>query len=73
MDRLIINELLNNPKDYQFLVENSYLIKTLNRNPYNYKVYKKLVNDAKTLNRYQQINAVIDKISFVNELLNSVK
>jgi hypothetical protein len=73
MDRLIINELLNNPSDYQFLLENSYLIKLLNRNPYNYKVFKRLVNDAKALNRYHKVNNIIDKISFVNELLNNVK
>ena len=73
MDRLIINELLNNPKDYRFLLENSYLIKLLNRNPYNYKIYKRIVSDAKALSRYNQVNNVIDKISFVNELLNSVK
>lgn len=65
--------LLDNPKMYQYLKENSYWIKHLNRDP---SLYKSFENKMKELYRERptdKISDMIDHIDLISGVLNSLK
>jgi len=66
-------ELKKNEKMAQFLKENSYWYKELNRNP---ESYKKFVSDMKVkykLRATDKVSEVIDNIDLISTVLQTLK
>ena len=71
MDQITYNELKNNPKYYNYLMLNSNYLKILNR--YGFLAYKKIIDQKYELTSYDKINKFVDRVSFINNIIESVK
>ena len=71
MSPVTFNELNNNPKYFNYLMLNSNYLKILNR--YGFLAYKKLIDHKYELTSYDKINKFFDRVSFINNIIESVK
>ena len=71
MSPVTFNELNNNPKYFNYLMLNSNYLKILNR--YGFLAYKKLIDHKYELTSYDKINKFVDRVSFINNIIESVK
>ncbi len=68
-------ELLNEIKKdnyYEYLKENSYLIKPLLRNPLFYKEFKNIIKDRYHLRITDRINTAIDDIDIISSIIDTL-
>ena len=72
MNLLIIKAIKEDPKQFEFLLNNSYLITYLNRNPVSYKDFKKIFQKEKRELKYQKFNQVIDGMNMLSSIIDSV-
>lgn len=73
MDINLQMELKKNEKMYNFLKENSYWIKELNRNPESYKKFIKEMKIKYKLRPTDKVNEVIDNIDLISTVLQTLK
>lgn len=73
MDLIIQQKLENDPKMAQFLKENSYWYKELNRNSDNYKDFLNAMKEKYHLKVSDKINDAIDGIDLVSGILENLK
>ena len=66
-------KLLEKPKMYQYLKENSYWIKYLNRNPDLYKEFENKMKELYHERVTDKVSNVIDQIDFINGVLMALK
>ncbi|MBO4246047.1 MAG: hypothetical protein J5892_04885 [Bacilli bacterium] len=73
MNRLIIKSIKEDPKLYEYLLNNSYLITYLNRDPASFKMFMKRYQARKREERFQKINHVVDGMNMLSNIIDSVK
>lgn len=73
MNLVLQKKLLDNPKMYQYLKENSYFIKILNRDPNSYKVFEEKMKELYKERATDKISSAIDNIELVSGILSSLK
>lgn len=73
MNLILQKKLLDNPKMYQYLKENSYWIKLLNRDSNNYKVFEEKMKELYKERTTDKISSVVDNIELISGIFNSLK
>lgn len=71
MSPVAFNELRKNPKYYNYLILNSNFITIINR--YGFKPFKKIIDEKYHLTGFDRVNKFVEKVSFINEIIDSVK
>ncbi len=71
MNLVTINELKKNPKYYNYLLQNSHLLKVLNRD--GFKPFKKIIDNQYQLTTYDKVNKYVERINIINNIIESVK
>lgn len=71
MEKNILNNIIKD-KYYDYLKENSFFIKDLNRNPNNYKNFKEFVKDKYHLRVTDKVSNVIDDIELVSSVISTL-
>lgn len=66
-------KLKKDPKMYQFLKENSYWLKDLNRDPNNYKKFVEEMKVKYKLRPTDKVNGVIDNIDIISSVLSTLQ
>lgn len=66
-------KLLEKPKMYQYLKENSYWIKYLNRNPVLYKEFEAKMKELYHVRVTDKVSNAIDQIDLINGVLMALK
>lgn len=66
-------KLLEKPKMYQYLKENSYWIKYLNRNPDLYKEFESKMKELYHERVTDKVSNAIDQIDLINGVLMALK
>ena len=66
-------KLLEKPKMYQYLKENSYWIKYLNRNPVLYKEFEAKMKELYHERVTDKVSNAIDQIDLINGVLMALK
>ena len=67
-----ILEQIKKDKYYDYLKENSYLIKDLIRNPNNYTKIKDFIKEKYHLRISDKLSNVIDDIELVSNIMNTI-
>lgn len=73
MNKIASLKILENEKLMNHLIEHSYYIKDLNRDPNN---IKKFINDMKVIYKERpsdKVNDVVDKVEMISEIIDMVK
>lgn len=73
MELELQKKLLENPKMYQYLKENSYWIKYLNRNPLLYKEFQEKMKELYHERATDKLSDAIDNIDLISGILSSLK
>ena len=73
MNLILQKKLLDNPKMYQYLKENAYWIKLLNRDSNNYKVFEEKMKELYKERTTDKISSVVDNIELISGIFNSLK
>lgn len=71
MDETLLEEIIKD-KYYDYLKENSYLIKELIRNPNNYKQFKEIIKEKYHLRISDKINSAIDDIDMISSIIDTL-
>ena len=64
--------ILNNGY-YNYLKENSYWIKELSRSSNNFEKFREFIKDKYSLRLSNKLEDITDKISFISNVLNTLK
>lgn len=73
MDLSLQKKILDTPKMYQYLKENSYWIKYLNRNPDSYKDFQNKMKELYRERATDKLSDAIDNIDLISTVLSSLK
>ncbi len=73
MDKFISNEILENEKLLTRLMENSYYIKYLNRNPKYFKAFKKDLETIYHERPTDKLNNVLDGVEMISSIIDTMK
>ena len=73
MELELQKKLLDNPKMYQYLKENSYWIKYLNRNPDVYREFQEKMKELYRERATDKLSDAIDNIDLISSVLSSLK
>lgn len=73
MELDIQSKLKNDQKMRDYLNENSYWYKQLNRNPLNYKRFVETMKDMYKIRTTDKISSVIDNIDIIGNVLDIFK
>lgn len=73
MELELQKKLLEHPKMYQYLKENSYWIKHLNRNPLVYKEFQEKMKELYHERPTDKLSDAIDNIDLISSVLSSLK
>ncbi|MGN1337624.1 MAG: hypothetical protein ACI4WW_04035 [Candidatus Coprovivens sp.] len=71
MDETLLEEIIKD-KYYDYLKENSYLIKELIRNPNNYKQFKEIIKEKYHLRISDKISSAIDDIDMISSIIDTL-
>ena len=71
MDETLLEEIIKD-KYYDYLKENSYLIKELIRNPINYKQFKEIIKEKYHLRISDKISSAIDDIDMISSIIDTL-
>lgn len=66
-------KIRNTKNYYNYLKENSWWIKNLNRDKNNFKKFSEYLKDRYELKVSDKINSAIDNINIISTLLNAIK
>lgn len=72
MKRFIL-EQIKKDKYYNYLKENSFFIKDLNRNPRMYDSFKEYVKDKYHLRISDKVENMLDDIETISDIVNVIK
>ncbi len=67
-----ILEQIKKDKMYEYLKQNSYYIKELNRNPNFYKQFKNIIKDKYNLKITDKISNIINDIELVSSIISTL-
>ena len=73
MELELQKKLIESPKMYQYLKENSFYIKYLNRNPEFYKEFTRIMKEQYHDRVTDKIGDAIDNLDFISAILSSLK
>ena len=73
MEIQLQKKIINNPKLYQHLKENSYWIKQLNRNPSSYNDFENFMKEQYKERVTDKMDAMLDNIDLITSFLNAMK
>jgi len=73
MELELQKKLIDTPKMYQYLKENSYWIKYLNRNPDAYKEFQEKMKELYHERATDKLSDAIDNIDLISTVLSSLK
>ncbi len=73
MDVIVQQKLNSDPKMTNYLKENSYWYKELNRNSDNYNLFLKAMKEKYHLKVVDKINDAIDNIDMISSILDALK
>lgn len=73
MHNIISNYLLENEKLLNHLMEQSYWLKELNRNPYSLKNFEKQMKILYKERTTDKINSAIDGVEMISSLIDTLK
>ncbi len=73
MDQELLNKIKQKPKYYDYLKENTDLIKNFNRYKIDFKTYENFLKDKYKLRITDKISNTIDNIDLVANIINSIK
>lgn len=73
MELELQKKLIDTPKMYQYLKENSYWIKYLNRNPEVYKEFQEKMKELYHERATDKLSDAIDNIDLISSVLSSLK
>lgn len=71
MDKIIIYNLQKD-KLLEYLKQNTYFIKELNRHPENYEQFKKIIKEKYNLRFTDKVSNVIDDIELVSNIISTL-
>lgn len=66
-------QIKNNPKYVQYLHQNSYWYKELNRNPDSFKIFEEEVKTAYQLRPTDRISKMLDTMDMIGTILSTLK
>lgn len=66
-------KIKNDNKCMQYLMENSYWIKSLNRNPASFNTFMNDMKEKYKLRTTDKINDMMDKVSLISSFLDIIK
>lgn len=72
MEKAILDNIMKD-KYYDYLKENSFFVKDLNRNPNSYKNFKEFLKDKYHLRVTDKVSSVIDDIELVSSVISTLK
>ncbi len=72
MDRIILQNL-EKDKLFDYLKENSYFIKDLNRNPAFYEQFKKIIKEKYNLRFSDKVSNIINDIELVSSVISTLE
>lgn len=72
MEKAILDNIMKD-KYYDYLKENSFFVKDLNRNPNSYKNFKEFLKDKYHLRVTNKVSSVIDDIELVSSVISTLK
>ena len=73
MELELQKKLIDNPKMYQYLKENSFWVKDLNRNSDYYSKFLEAMKERYRLRTTDKISAAIDNIDLISSFLGAFK
>jgi len=73
MELELQKKLIENPKMYQYLKENSFWIKYLNRDAENYKEFTQKMKELYHERTTDKLSDAIDNIDLISSVLSSLK
>jgi len=73
MELFLQKKILDTPKMYQYLKENSLWIKYLNRNPELYKEFQEKMKELYHERATDKLSDAIDNIDLISSVLSSLK
>ncbi len=73
MELELQKRIIENPKLYNHLKQNSYWIKQLNRNPLNLKTFEEAMKEKYKERTTDKVNEVFDNIDLITSFLNAMK
>ncbi len=73
MELFLQKKILDTPKMYQYLKENSYWIKYLNRNPDLYKEFQSKMKELYHERATDKLSDAIDNIDLISSVLSSLR
>jgi hypothetical protein len=71
MDKIIL-EKIKKDKLIDYLKQNSYYIKDLNRNPNYYETFKKIIKEKYNLKITDKVSNIIEDIELVSSIISSI-
>jgi thiaminase len=71
MDKIIL-EKIKKDKLTDYLKQNSYYIKDLNRNPNYYETFKKIIKEKYNLKITNKVSNIIEDIELVSSIISSI-
>ena len=72
MEYNLQQEIIKNPKMYNYLKEHSYWLKYLNRNPYLYKEFMSKMKEIHHERVTDKISNAMDNMSLIESILESL-
>ncbi len=73
MERELQQKIIDNPKLYLHLKQNSAWIKQLNRDPRSIKQFEEAMKDLYKEHATDKMNEVLDNIDLISSFLNAMK
>ena len=73
MEYFLQKKLIEDKKFKKYLLENSYSLKYLNRNPEHYKEFMRNMQEAYKERPTDKINDVVNTIDIVSSVINTLK
>lgn len=73
MELELQKKIIENPKLYNHLKQNSYWIKQLNRNPLNIKAFEEAMKEKYKERPTDKVNEVMDNIDLITSFLSAMK
>ena len=72
MEKIVLQNI-HNDKLFEYLKENSYFIKDLNRNPKFYDEFKKIIKEKYNLRFTDKVSSIINDIELVSSVISTLE
>ena len=72
MDKIIADKILNDPKLLSHLMEQSYWIKNLNRDPNSFRDFKNTMKSLYKERTSDKISSAIDSVEMISSIIDTL-